>query len=56
MEKDPKPLNCLKWSKDGRRMIVGDSSGFITLLQVNNELSSPEEEDFDSIVSLVDIR
>lgn len=37
-EQRPQPLNCLRWSKDGRRMVVGDSAGYISLLQVNNEL------------------
>lgn len=31
----PKPINCLRWSKDGRRIAVGDAQGFITMLQVD---------------------
>jgi len=31
-EKDPKPLNCLKFAQDGRRLIVGDSHGYVTML------------------------
>ena len=34
-EERPKPLNCVKWNQDGRRLITGDSMGFITLMQVH---------------------
>ena len=27
-----KPINCLRWSKDGRRIAVGDAQGFVTML------------------------
>ena len=26
------PLNCLRWSQDGRRIAVGDSQGYVTIL------------------------
>jgi dynein intermediate chain, cytosolic len=32
IDKDPRPINSLRWHKDGRRMIVGDSSGYVTML------------------------
>ena len=34
-EKDSRPLNCLKWSADGRRLVVGDAAGRISLLSVD---------------------
>lgn len=46
----------MRWSGDGRRMLVGDSSGFISLLQVNNELYQADDDDFDKISSLARIR
>ena len=55
-EKDPKPINCIKWAEDGRRMIVGDSNGYVTMLQVSQDLAQPSEEDFDQISSLVQTR
>ena len=33
------PLNCLRWSKDGRRMAVGDSQGYVTMLSCDQELA-----------------
>jgi len=48
-----KPINTLRWSKDGRRIAVGDSSGFITMLQVDQDLAQPQPEDFDKMQALV---
>jgi len=28
---DSRELSCLKWSRDGRRIAVGDSEGFISI-------------------------
>ncbi len=53
-EEKPRPLNCLKWAKDGRRIIVGDSCGYVTLLQVHQDLAVPTEEDYDQISALLD--
>mmetsp|Transcript_37121 Transcript_37121/g.48796 ORF Transcript_37121/g.48796 Transcript_37121/m.48796 type:complete len:133 (+) Transcript_37121:1536-1934(+) len=47
------PLNCLRWSKDGRRLAVGDSQGFITMLACDQELYQPKPDDFQKIVDLV---
>lgn len=49
----PRPINTLRWSKDGRRIAVGDSQGFVTMLQVDNDLCMPKDEDFDQIQALV---
>lgn len=48
-----KPINCLRWSKDGRRIAVGDAQGFVAMLQVDADLAAPEPEDFEKIVALV---
>lgn len=53
IEDRPKPFNCLRWSKDGRRMAVGDSAGYVTVLGVDQELSVPKPDDFDKILDLV---
>ncbi len=47
------PLNCLRWSKDGRRIAVGDSQGYVTILACDQELYSAKSDDFDKIVDLV---
>ena len=31
-EKDSRPLNCLRWNSDGRRLVTGDAAGRISLL------------------------
>ena len=52
-EKNPRPLNCLRWSKDGRRLAVGDSKGYVTILAVDSDLHTPKPEDFDQILELL---
>lgn len=46
----PKPINTLRWSKDGRRIVTGDSAGNVTLHQVDNDLVVPKQEDFDKMM------
>ena len=53
VEEKSKPFNCLRWSKDGRRMAVGDSQGQVTVLAVDQELAVPKPDDFDKILDLV---
>ena len=48
-----KPFNCLRWSKDGRRIAVGDSAGHVTILGVDSELSAPKPSDFDKMLDIV---
>ena len=36
------PLNSLRWSRDGRRIAVGDSNGFVTILSTDQELYQPK--------------
>ena len=48
-----RPLNCLRWSNDGRRIAVGDSQGQVTLLTCDQEIYAPKQDDFDKIVDLV---
>ena len=48
-----RPLNSLRWNNDGRRIAVGDSKGYISILQVDPELSTPKNEDFDRITELL---
>ena len=47
------PLNCLRWSKDGRRLAVGDSQGYVTVIACDKELYEPKPDDFQKIVDLV---
>ena len=35
IQEKPRPFNCLRWSKDGRRIAVGDSQGYVTMLAVD---------------------
>ena len=48
-----KPFNCLRWSKDGRRIAVGDSAGHVTILGVDTELATPKPSDFDKMLDMV---
>lgn len=38
---ESKSLSCLKWSRDGRRIAIGDSNGFVTIWQTDKELYMP---------------
>ena len=49
----PRPINTLRWSKDGRRIAVGDSQGFVTMLQVDQDLCQPQPDDFEKIQNLI---
>ena len=49
-EAKARPINCLRWDAEGRRIITGDADGYITLMQVHQDLSNPTEEDFNQIV------
>ena len=41
-----KTLNTLKWSNDGRKIVVGDADGFLSLYSVDKEFYSQRGEDF----------
>ena len=48
-----RPLNALRWSRDGRRIAIGDAMGQVSILSVDKEMSTAKSEDFDQVVSLV---
>lgn len=50
---DSKALSCLKWSRDGRRIAIGDSDGFVSIWQTDKELYMPQQNDFDLIEELI---
>ena len=32
IQEKPRPINCLRWSRDGRRIATGDALGYISIL------------------------
>jgi len=46
-------LTTLKWSRDGRRIAVGDSEGYVSIWQADKELYMPKQSDFDKIEELI---
>ena len=52
-EDDDRELSCLRWSKDGRKIAVGDSEGFVSIWTVDKELYLPKQDDFDFIDYLI---
>ena len=46
---DARELGSLRWSRDGRRIALGDSEGFVSIWQVDKELYMPKQSDFDQI-------
>jgi len=43
----------LRWSRDGRRIAVGDSEGYISIWQAEKELYMPKQSDYDKIEDLI---
>ena len=37
-----KPLNNIRWSLDGRKLVTGNSDGVVSLWSVDKELSIPK--------------
>lgn len=50
---DGKALCCLSWSKDGRRISLGDSDGFVSIWLCDKDLYMPKQADFDAIENLI---
>lgn len=46
-------LSCLRWSKDGRKIAVGDSEGYVSIWTIDKELYLPKQDDFDFIDELI---
>lgn len=44
-----KELTALKWSRDGRRIAISDSEGFVSIWQADKDLYMPKQADFDQI-------
>lgn len=42
-----KELTALKWSRDGRRIAISDSEGFVSIWQADKDLYMPKQADFD---------
>ena len=55
VQEKSRPINCLRWSRDGRRLATGDSQGYVSILQVDNDLCTPKPDDFDKIAELVQV-
>lgn len=39
---DTKALSCLRWSRDGRRIAIGDSEGYVSICQAEKDLYMPK--------------
>ena len=52
-EFDEKALSCLKWSRDGRRIAIGDSEGYVSIWSADKDLYMPKASDFDQIEQLI---
>lgn len=50
---DGRSPRCLKWSRDGRRIAIGDSNGFVTVWHTDKDLHMPQQADFDKIDELI---
>jgi dynein intermediate chain len=48
-----RPISCLKWSLDGRKIAIGDAEGFVSIWNVDKELYSPKLSDFEEIEALM---
>jgi len=50
---DSRALSCLKWSRDGRRIAIGDAEGFVSVWNVDKALCNPKQSDFEFIEQLI---
>ena len=50
---DTKALSCLKWSKDGRKIAIGNSDGYVSIWDCDKEVYMPKQSDFDFIENLL---
>lgn len=48
-----RPISCLKWSLDGRKIAIGDAEGFVSIWNVDKELYNPKPSDFEQIEELM---
>ena len=39
------PLNSLKWSRDGKKIAVGDSEGKLSIFSVDKDMYTPREDE-----------
>lgn len=46
-------LSCLKWARDGKRLALGDSEGYVSIWSAARELYTPRQSDFDAIDELI---
>ena len=50
---DNRPLSCLRWSMDGRKIAIGDADGFVSIWNVDKSLYNPKQSDFEQIERLL---
>lgn len=50
---DSRALSCLKWSRDGRKLALGDADGFVSIWNVDKSLSNPKQSDFEMMEQLI---
>lgn len=46
-------LNCLRWSKDGRKIALGDSEGYVSLWGVDKDFVIPKSDDISKLENLM---
>ena len=46
-------MNCLRWSKDGRKIATGDSEGYVSLWGVDKEFAVQRNEDINKLEKLM---
>lgn len=49
----PRPIHCVKWARDGKRLATGDTNGQVSVWQVDKELYMPKPEDFTNMQRLM---
>ena len=51
---DTKAISTLKWSKDGRKIAIGDQDGFVSIWNIEKDIAIPKQADFDMMEQLIE--
>ncbi len=49
------PVNCIRWSADGKKLLSGNAQGVVQLWSVDKEFVQPTEDSLSELAKLEDL-